>query len=408
MRPGPSLWLRIFLPFAVGYFLSYLLRNVNAVIAPELMRELNFSAADLGFLTSVYLAAFGIFQLPLGILLDRYGPRRVESALLLLTAIGAALFALGQNLAELALARALIGLGVSACLMAAFKAFSQWFPTERLASLNAAIMAAGGLGALTSSTPLSWALPLIGWRGAFYGLAALAVLAALLIFTTPDKQSGSGKETLAEQLRGVGQVFTSFAFWRYAPQTALIVGGFMAMQGLWAVPWLMNFSGLTREAAAMHLLLMSIGMLSGFISLASFVTRLAARGIPPERILIFGMGSGMIVTLLIVIDGASSYLLWFAMGLVFSVGNLSYALLSAQFPMQLAGRVNTTLNLLTFIGAFGIQWGFGAIVDWFAAGGLTPHLAYQYTFGLLLALQAASYGWFILAGRRANRVWKSA
>jgi len=396
-----NLWLRVFLPFAVGYFLSYLLRNVNAVIAPELVRELNFSATDLGLLTSVYLAAFGIFQLPLGILLDRYGPRRVEAALLVLAGIGATLFALGQNLAELAVARAMIGLGVSACLMASFKAFSQWFPSERQASLNSAIMAAGGLGALTSSTPLSWALSLIGWRGAFAGLAVLAMLAATLIFTTPDKSAAAGRETLAEQLRGVGKVFTSFSFWRYAPQTALIVGGFMALQGLWAVPWLMNFNGLTRDVAAFHLLLMSVGMMIGFVAIATFVTRLAARGIKPERILIAGMGGGMIVSLLIVSDGASTYLLWFAMGLVFSVGNLSYALLSAQFPMHLAGRVNTTLNLLTFVGAFAIQWGFGALVDSFTSGGLSPHAAYQRAYGLLLALQAASYAWYILAGRQA-------
>ncbi|MFA7270207.1 MAG: MFS transporter [Sterolibacterium sp.] len=396
-------WLRIFLPFAVGYFLSYLLRNANAVIAPELVRELNFSAAGLGLLTSTYLAAFAAFQLPLGILLDRYGSRRIESALLMLAAIGAALFALGQNLAELALARGLIGLGVSACLMAAFKIFSLWFPIQRLASLNAAIMAAGGLGALTSSTPLTWAVSLVGWRGAFLGLALLAVLASLLIFATPDKPAAAGKETLAEQLRGVGQVFNSFAFWRYAPQTAMIVGGFMAMQGLWAVPWLMNFNGMTRDAAAFHLLLMSIGMLSGFVSIAAFVTRLAARGIHPERILGFGIGGGMIVTLLIVIDGAPTYLLWFAMGLVFSIGNLSYALLSAQFPLHLAGRVNTTLNLLTFAGAFVIQWGFGAVVDSLTANGLSPHAAYQRSYGLLLALQAASYGWYLLTRRRQRQ-----
>lgn len=399
---SPNPWLRIFLPFAAGYFLSYLLRNANAVIAPELMREMNISAADLGLLTSAYLAAFGIFQLPLGILLDRYGPRRVESSLLLLTALGAAFFALGQSLAELAVARALIGLGVSACLMASFKAFSLWFPTERLASLNAAIMAAGGLGALASSTPLSWVLPTTGWRGAFFGLAVLAVLTAALIFTTPDKQRESGRETLAEQLRGVGRVFTSFAFWRHGPQTAMVVGGFMALQGLWAVPWLINFSGLTREAAANHLMLMSIGMVSGFVSIAGFVNRLAARGVPPERILIYGMAGGLVITLLIVLDGASTYLLWFSMGLVFSVGNLSYALLSAQFPNHLAGRVNTTLNLLAFVGAFLIQWGFGASVDWFVAGGATIHDAYQRTLGLLLALQAASFVWYILAGRSRN------
>jgi len=382
------------------------LRNVNAVIAPELTRELGVSATDLGLLTSAYLFAFGAFQLPLGILLDRYGPRRVESALLLLTATGAAMFALGHGISELALARALIGLGVSACLMAAFKAFSLWFPIQRLASLNAAIMAAGALGALTASTPLGWALPLIGWRGAFYGLAALSLLAALLIFTTPDKPAAAaaapGNETLAEQLRGVGQVFASPIFWRYAPQTALITGGFMAMQGLWAVPWLMSFSGLTHAAAAYHLLLMGIGMLAGFVSIAACVTRLAARGIHPERILAVGMGGGIAITFLIVIDGASTHLLWFAMGMVFSVGNLSYALLSAQFPARMAGRVNTTLNLLAFVGAFGIQWGFGAAVDAFTAAGLTPRDAYQTTYAALLALQTASYAWFVLGGKRAG------
>jgi len=395
-------WLRIFLPFAAGYFLSYLLRNVNAVIAPELTRELGVSATDLGLLTSAYLFAFGAFQLPLGILLDRYGPRRVESALLLLTAVGAALFALGQSIAELALARALIGLGVSACLMAAFKAFSLWFPIHRQASLNAAIMAAGALGALTASTPLGWALPLIGWRGAFYGLTALALLAATLIYTTPDKPVATGHETLAEQLRGVGQVFASPIFWRYAPQTALIIGGFMAMQGLWAVPWLMNFSGLTRAASAFHLLLMGIGMLTGFVSIATFVTRLSARGIHPERILAVGMGGGIAITFFIVIDGASTHLLWFAMGMVFSVGNLSYALLSAQFPAHMAGRVNTTLNLLAFIGAFAIQWGFGAAVDMFTANGLAQRDAYQATYAVLLTMQMASYAWYVLGGKRAG------
>jgi MFS family permease len=402
LKPA-QLWLRIFVPFAVGYFLSYLLRNVNAVIAPELVRELNFSAADLGLLTSAYLAVFGAFQLPLGILLDRYGPRRVEATLLVIAAIGATLFALGGTLTELAFARALIGLGVSACLMASFKAFSMWFPMERQASLNSAIMAAGGLGALTSSTPLSWSLSLIGWRGAFFGLAVLAMIAAILISTTPDKSATASKESLLEQLRGVGKVFACFAFWRYAPQTALIGGGFMAMQGLWAVPWLMNFNGLTRDAAAFHLLLMSLGMMIGFVAIAAFVTRLAARGIKPEHILITGMGGGMIIALLIVIDGAPTHLLWFVMGLVFSISNLSYALLTAKFPMQLAGRANTTLNLFLFIGAFVIQWGFGAAVDGFTAGGMSPHAAYQRTYAILLALQALSYGWYILAGRRRPR-----
>lgn len=396
-NPGnaPNLWLRVFLPFAAGYFLSYLLRNVNAVIAPELMHELGVSAADLGLLTSAYLVAFGAFQLPLGILLDRYGPRRVESLLLFVTASGAGLFALGQTLPQLVLARALIGLGVSACLMASFKAFSLWFPIERQASLNSAIMAAGGLGALTASAPFGWALPLIGWRGAFFALAGVSTLAALVIFTTPDKPAETGREDFTAQLRGLAQVFSSRIFWRFAPQTGLIVGGFMAIQGLWAVPWLMNFSGYSREVAASHLLLTSIGMLTGFISIAAFITRLAARGIHPERILISGMGGGLLISLLIVEGGAATHLLWFGMGIVFSVGNLSYALLARHFPPQLIGRANTALNLITFVGAFSVQWGFGALVDALTASGLSSHDAFQRSFALLLALQAAGFAWFV-------------
>jgi MFS family permease len=168
-----NLWLRVFLPFAAGYYFSYFVRNVNAVIAPELTRELGVSAADLGLLTSAYLLAFGAVQLPLGLALDRWGPRRVETGLLLIAAAGCGLFALGGTLPQLAVARGLIGLGVSACLMASFKAFGQWFGVERQASLNAAIMAAGGLGALTASTPLSpGRFPQFGWRAVFIALAS--------------------------------------------------------------------------------------------------------------------------------------------------------------------------------------------------------------------------------------------
>lgn len=396
-----NLWLRVFLPFAAGYYFSYFLRNVNAVIAPELTRELGLSAADLGLLTSAYLLAFGAAQLPLGLALDRYGPRRVEASLLLIAAAGCALFAAGASLTQLAIARALIGLGVSACLMASFKAFSQWFGVARQASLNAAVMAAGGLGALSASTPLSWAIPQFGWRAVFIALAAAGVLAAAGIFSTPDKPASAQSETLRSQLAGLRAILTSGVFWRYAPQTMWIVGGFMALQGLWAVPWLMNFSGLPRSAAAHHLLLMSSGMLAGFLAIAFGVAPLARRGVTPLRLLQAGMGLGLLANLLVVLGIGSSEALWFFLGLVFSVGNLAYALLQSRYSADLAGRVNTALNLMLFVGAFGIQWGFGAAVDALQAAGQAPRVAYQITFGGLLVLQAASWLWFI--GDAANQ-----
>lgn len=390
-----NLWLRVFLPFAAGYYFSYFLRNVNAVIAPELTRELGVSAADLGLLTSAYLLAFGAVQLPLGLALDRYGARRVEAFLLLIAAAGCALFSAGHSLTELAIARALIGLGVSACLMASFKSFSQWFGIERQASLNAAIMAAGGLGALTASTPLSWAIPQFGWRAVFVALAVAGVVTAAGIFSTPDKQASAQAEPLRKQIAGLVEVLASRVFWRYAPQSTLIIGGFLALQGLWAVPWLMNFSGLERGAAAHHLLLMGSGMLTGFLAIAFGVAPLTARGIGPQRLLQAGMGLALFATLLVVLGVGPSEPLWFILGLTFSVGNLAYALLQRHYAAALAGRVNTALNLMVFVGAFCIQWGFGAGVDALQASGYALRAAYQITFGCLLALQVASWLWFL-------------
>jgi len=399
----PNPWTRVFIPFAVGYFLSYLLRNANAVISPELRGDLGLTAADLGLLTSVYMLTFGAFQLPLGILLDRYGPRRVEAALLLICAVGCALFALGDGMPQLTAARALIGLGVSACLMASFKSFSLWFPIERQASLNAAIMAAGGLGALAASSPLGALLPLLGWRGIFFALAVITLLVATLIFTTPERPGSTQRETLAQQLAGLGTVFRSRAFWRYAPQTSMIVGGFMALQGLWALPFMMTVNNLTREAAAFHLLLMASAMLVGFLFIAFFVRRLAHAGLPPARLLSIGMGCGMAATLGIVLDLGPSWLLWPALGMVFSVSNLAYALLSAEFPVALAGRVNTALNFGAFVGAFAIQWLFGVAVDAFQVTGFAPDIAYRISLAGLLVLQFAGWGCFLLGGSGSGR-----
>lgn len=398
MHLGP----RLFLPFAAGYFLSFLLRNVNAIIAPDLTRELGVSAADLGLLTSAYLLAFGAFQLPLGVLLDRYGPRRVETVLLLIAAAGSAWFALGTSLVELALARAIIGLGVCACLMAAFKAFSVWYAPERLPSLNAAVMVAGGLGALTATTPLAWAVPVFGWRGLFGALSVLAVLAAAGIFSTPEKPAAASGVTLGQQLRELGGVLTSRDFWRYAPMAATGLGGFFALQGLWAVPWLMEVGGYSRPQAALHLLLTTVAMVCGSLGTAVFIGPLRKRGIPPGRVLAFGNMLGLGAMLVVWQGGGSSHLLWFVLGMVFAVGNLAYAELTTRFAPALAGRVNTALNLSTFVGAFGIQWGYGVLLDRLVAAGWSLVASHQAVFLALLAMQAAGLAWFLWSRPRPN------
>ena len=401
MNESLRLWFRLVPAYAAGYFLSYGLRSVNAVIAPELMQDLNTTAAGLGMLTSVYFLAFGLFQLPLGLLLDRFGPRRVEAALLLVAATGCVLFAAGNTLQTLAIARALIGLGVSACLMASFKAFSQWFPVDRMPSLTATIMVAGGLGALTASVPVEIALPMLGWRGVFLVVAALLTVSAGFLLTVPDKVVGGAGESFSQQIRTLGGIYGNRTFWRFAPQGSLTVGGFMAIQGLWAVPWLMEVNGVSRGGAASVLLLMSLAMLVGFLFVATCSVWLARRGITPMMLLTGGMGLSLVVELAIILGLAPAPWLWPMLGLSFSLGNIAYSQLTASFPIALSGRVNTALNLLVFVGAFGLQWGIGAVVDVLVGPGMVRAEAFRVTFSALLAVQVLAFVWFLVPVKQA-------
>ena len=171
MTIHPLTLLRVFLPFAAGYFVSYLYRVVNAVIAPDLVADIGVGPSALGLLTATYFISFASFQLPLGVLLDRFGPRKVEAALLLFAALGAFIFARAESLTGLITGRAFIGFGVSACLMAAFKAYTLWFPREKWPLINGFQMAAGGLGALAATSPVEATLQFTDWRGVFMGLA---------------------------------------------------------------------------------------------------------------------------------------------------------------------------------------------------------------------------------------------
>ena len=285
------LWLVLFLPFAGGYFLSYLFRIANAVVGPILAQELSLSAGDLGLLTSAYFLTFALAQIPLGMLLDRFGSRRVEPALLLFAAAGAALFASADSVAALTAGRALIGVGVSACLMASFKSFIAWFPSERQASLSGWIMAAGGLGALAATAPLEAVLHIASWRLVFYILAALTVAAALWIFlSVPEADHGHTPEPLLAQWRGVRTVFASAKFWRYAPLGLLQIGGLQAIHGLWAGSWLMQVNGYSRQVAAEHLAAMSLAMLLTYIAIGLWATSLARRGFKPTTMMAAGIG----------------------------------------------------------------------------------------------------------------------
>ncbi len=397
--------LRVFVPFAAGYFLSYLYRVVNAVIAPDLVAETALDAAALGLLTSVYFLAFGLFQLPLGLLLDRFGPRRTESTLLLLAAMGALVFAASGSLLGLTLGRALIGLGVSACLMAAFKAFVLWFPKERLPLVNGLQMAAGGLGALAGTAPVEAALAFTTWRGVFVLLASCTLAVAVVIFlTVPERAGDQARGRFGEQLRGVGEVFSSPVFWRIAPWTVASQATFLSVQTLWTGPWLRDVAGLERGVVANVLALIAVAMILGFVVMGALAERLSRLGVPPMRVATFGMTAFMVLLTLIILEWReAAVIVWMLFGFFGTTSILSYAVLSQSFPPQLAGRVITGLNLMVFLSAFGAQWAIGALIDlWPRAvtGGYAPR-GYQAALAMMLGLQLAGMIWFYLAGRRS-------
>lgn len=396
-----SLWIRLFLPFAAGYFLSYLYRTANAVIGPVLARELDLGDNALGLLTSTYFLAFGAAQLPLGMLLDRFGARRVEAGLLLLAASGAAIFALSDQLSGLAIGRALIGLGVSACLMASFKAFSLWFPPERQASLTGWIMASGGLGALAASKPLELALGFASWREIALGLAVATLLvSALLWYFVPEKDNAPPGAGFAEQIAGVKTIFSSAHFWRYAPMGFWFTGGFMAVQGLWASRWMTVLEGMSRAEIATRLTWISGTMLVGFLFMGFFATKLVHRGIKLEKIYLGAMAISVILLGIIASQPTfAGYFLWPVLGFCFSLSNVSYSLVAQAFPAALSGRANTALNLLVFAGAFGLQWGIGGLVDILQANGWAADTAFRTAFFTLLGGQLLALVWMFLPRR---------
>jgi MFS family permease len=385
-------WLVVFAPFAAGYFLSFFFRNVNAVISRDLAGEFSLTPADLGFLTSMYLLAFAAFQLPLGVLLDRYGPRRVVAALLCVAALGALLFALARDFTMLSIGRALIGLGVSAGLMGAIKAFTLWFPLSRLATLNGLYLAAGGIGGLSATAPAEALLGPFGWRFLFFLLSGMSVAAALLVFfVVPEKKLPGEGTSLRRQIAGFGEIFSTPAFWRIVLPLVICHGSYLALQGLWLGPWLYDVAGEARNAVANYLLVTAVAYTLGSVFFGVTSDRFS-------RLVMFKLGLCVsVAAFLLVAFGVTT-----ALGAVLAVygfttisAALAYALLTPIFPPEMTGRANTASNVLMFGVAFLFQWAVGAVLRLYpAANGYSPE-GYLTAFGILGALQVVALAWLL-------------
>ncbi|HEU4645258.1 MAG TPA: MFS transporter [Burkholderiales bacterium] len=379
-----------------GYFVAYIYRSVNAIIGPEIARELGLSAAGLGLLTGIYFFAFAVFQLPLGVLLDRYGPRRVNATLLLVAAAGGIWFALGQSAFQLTAARALIGLGVSGCLMASFSAFALWYPPERLATMNGIAFASGMLGAVFATVPLEMALRVLHWREVFGGIVALTVLVSLvLFFVVPERAAGRKGDSLASQWRGLAQIARDAAFWR----AALCIGASqlaaVSLSTLWVATWLRDVAGYTQAEVARALLLFSVAMMFGYVGFGRAADVLARQGRSTLPLLAGGVAVASVCLALIMAGVRTGMVaLWTVFFVAATAIVLSYSLFSRRYPKEMAGRVNTALNVFVFAGMFSGQWAVGLLLNQWppTATGYAPE-AYTWALGMLWLVQLAGLAW---------------
>jgi predicted MFS family arabinose efflux permease len=400
---SPALVLLALGPFAFGYFFAYLYRAVNAVVAPDLVRDLSLSASGLGFLTAAYLIAYAAAQLPVGVAFDRFGPRRVQAVMLAVAACGALLFAVAPGFWTLVAGRALIGAGCAGSLMAGFKAVALWLPEPRRPLGNACIMATGGLGVLTATVPAEIVATLLGWRGLFLVLAiATLAVCALIFLAVPEKSAPATRPlTLPALTRSLGVIYADPVFWRVAPFVATTCGGQIAIQTLWAGPWLRDVAGLPREEVANVLGLMAVGFIVGTLVTGFTADRLARRGVSVLTLAPAFVSVFLAAELVVVLNWtAAPGPMWFVFGMFGQAAILIYPWLASYFGgAAAAGRSNAALNVLVFSAAFAVQYAVGAVLDLWpktAAGGYAPE-GYQVAIGLCLAVQALTLIWFFLA-----------
>ena len=405
------LGMRVVMVFAAAYFLSYAFRAINAVIAPALMADLQLSNADLGLLSSAYFVGFACLQLPLGVWLDKYGPRRTESALLAFAALGAAIFASSDTLAGLWLGRALIGIGVSACLMAPFKAYRVWYPPERQSQLASWMLVFGTCGALATTVPVAKLLPVIGWRGVFWAMATLIVLAATLLFfrlkpvekEMAQRQSPMGSAPAAPG--GYRAIFSDPYFLRMAWLGGVYQGGFMAIQTLWAGPWMVTVLGLSLDETSRVLFLFNLFLLLSYVGLSWWSPRYVSYGgrpgVPALRIVTYGLSLSMLIQLAMLLFPYSwAWVFWLLFALVVTVTTLAQTHVSLSFPSSQAGRANSAFNLTLFIGAFSLQWGMGLLIDTFMSYGWGHASAIRMAWAVYLLLQLCALISFVMTRSR--------
>ena len=387
---------RMLAVLCAAFMASQFFRVSNAVIAPELMRTLSISSEAMGAITGAYFLAFGIMQIPTGMLLDRFGPRRTMSGLFVIAACGSAVFATAEGAFGLAVARALIGIGCAAGLMGILVTIARWYPPERFARLSSTVYVVGGAGVLFATTPLAAAADTIGWRGAFWAMALITLGLAVMLFAMvrdapPGKVIDGANETFREMLAGVRAAGANRQLLHVCAIQFVNYGTILAIVGLWAGPYLNDIHGMQGVLRGNVLFVINLAMLAGVLGYGALERRLRSR----KRAIAGGsVASAAILVVLAVWPDIGP---WPAVGLLvaFTLTSahimLNHAHARAVLPDHLVGRGLTLQNVAVFFGVTAMQSATGFIVGAFAeVGEAAPDIAYRSVFGFLALMIVVS------------------
>lgn len=395
----------VFLAFALAYFFSALVRAITATLSPTLTSEFNLSAQDLGLLAGGYFLGFSLTQLPLGRWLDQHGPKKVILAFLMFAVLGCLAFAWADSFHGLLAARVLCGMGVSACLMAPLTGYRRWFDASTQLRTNSWMLMTGSLGMLAATLPVQWLMPIWGWRALFVMLGVMIAIAMLLIaLVVPVWQKATPKastpQSPSQDDGSYREIWRSAYFWRMTPIGFFTYGGMVAIQTLWAGPWMTQVAGWTAGEAAQGLFLVNLAMLVSFWLWGLITPGLARKGIPVERLIAWGVPlSFLVIGALVwmgpaVGDGAAVGVALLCVTSTFVA--LAQPAVGMAFPSHLAGRALSAYNLVVFAGIFVVQWGIGLLVDAGLGIGLTKPAAYQAALASFGICSVLSWLYFLL------------
>ena len=394
----------VLLPFAAAYYVSYVFWLISPLMASSLASELNLSSSDLGMLGSSYFLALIAAQLPIGVLIDRHGPRRVQSVCLMIAAAGGVIFALAGSFPVLMLGRVMIGAGLATILIAGLKSIAVWFPPDKVATANALLVSIGALGAITATVPAGILVDALGWRAVCLGLAtATAICAANIFLVVPEIRRSEPHNQDRLTLRAI---YADRRFWKLAPLSATCVGTAWAMQGLWAAPWLSEVEAFDRQTVIWHLFVMAVALGVGATLLGMVSDHLRKVGFATKSLFGYIALFSVVAELSILLRWPiPSYLCWALVALMGASGVLSHTMVASYFPKEASARANTALHFLHLGAAFVVQWATGAIVDlWQVREAVHPAQAYQVAFAVNVALQAATMIWFVRPDTKLCRI----